>query len=94
MSSEDTDLTKEMKARCKTKILQQYGLSDITKLLDIATFLDPRFKHCKEDDHKKKEIEEIVKLAVLHIDDTIPKSEIQVVDDNGPMAKSHSLENF
>ena len=40
-SSEDSELTKEMKARCKAKILQQYGSSDINTLLDIATFLDP-----------------------------------------------------
>ena len=40
-SSEDSELTKEMKERCKAKVLQQYGLSDVNKLLDIATFLDP-----------------------------------------------------
>ena len=56
-----------MKERCKAKILQQYGSSDINKLLDIATFLDPRFKHYKDDDQKKKEIEELIKLEILHI---------------------------
>ena len=61
-SSEDSELTKEMKTRCKAKILQQYGSSDINKLLDIATFLDSRFKHYKDDDQKKKEIKEFVKL--------------------------------
>jgi len=59
--SEDTALTKEMKARCKAKILLQYGSSKIINLLDIASFLDPRFKHCKDDDDKKNEIEEMVK---------------------------------
>ena len=40
-SSEDSELTKEMKEKCNAKVLQQYGLSDVSKLLDIATFLDP-----------------------------------------------------
>ena len=70
-SSEDSELTKEMKARCKANILQQYGSSDINKLLDIATFLDPQFKHYKDDDQKKKEIEELVKLEVLKIAGTV-----------------------
>ena len=40
-SSEDSELTKEMKERCKSKVMQQYSSSDINKLLDTATFLDP-----------------------------------------------------
>ena len=40
-SCKDSKITKEMKKRCKAKIVQQYGSSDINKLLDIATFLDP-----------------------------------------------------
>ena len=40
-SSEHSELTKEMKERSKAKVLQQYGSSDVYKLLDIATFLDP-----------------------------------------------------
>ena len=59
-TDENTELTKQMKQRCKTKILQQYESSDIKKLLDIATFLDPRFKHCKDDEENKKVIEEAV----------------------------------
>ena len=46
-----------MKERCKANILQQYGYSGINKILDIATFLNPRFKHYKDDDQKKKEID-------------------------------------
>ena len=61
-------------------------------LPDIVTFLDPRFKDCKEDDHKKKKIEEIIKLAVT-IDDTIAESEIQVAD-NGPVVKKSKLGKF
>ena len=53
-SSEDSELTKEMKERCKSKVMPQYSSSDINKLLDTATFLDPRFKHYKDDDEKKK----------------------------------------
>ena len=95
-SSEDSELTKEMKARCKAKILQQYGSSDINKLLDIATFLDPRFKHYKDDDQKKKEIEELVKLEVLQIAGTVETaSEIQVINnDEGPVAKKSRLGKF
>jgi len=51
-----------MKQRCKTKILQQYGSLDVKKLLDIATFLDPHFKHCNDNEENKKEIEEAVKI--------------------------------
>lgn len=95
-SSEDSDLTEEMKERCKTKILKQYGSSDVTKLLDIATFLDPRFKHYKDDDQKKKEIEELIKLEILKIADTVAAdSEIQVFnDDDGPAAKKSKLGKF
>ena len=63
-SSEDSELTKEMKERFKAKPLQQYGLSDSNKLLDIATFLDSRFKHYKDDNQKKKEIGVLVKLEI------------------------------
>ena len=89
-SSEDSELTKEIKATCKAKVLQQYGSSDINKLLDIATFLDPRFKHYKDDDQQKKEIEELVKLEVLQIVGTVETaSEIQAIDnDEGPVAKN------
>ena len=89
-SSEDSELTKEIKARCKAKILQQYDSSDINKLLDIPTFLDPQFKHYKDDDLKKKEIEEFVKLEVLQIAGTVETaSEIQVINnDEGPVAKN------
>ena len=91
-SSEHSEFTKEMKERCKAKVLQQYGSSDVNKLLDIATFLDPRFKHYKDDDGKKKEIEEIIKLQ---IDDTIAESEVKVVnDDDGPAAKRSKLGKF
>ena len=95
-SSEDSELTKEMKARCKAKILQQYGSSDINKLLDIATFLDPRFKHYKDDDQKKKEIEELIKLEVLQIAGTVETaSDIQVINnDEGPVAKKSRLGKF
>ena len=92
-SREDSELTKEMKERCKAKVLQQYGSSDVNKLLDIATFLDPRFKHYKDDDEKKKEIEEIIKLEILKIDDTVAESEVKVVDD-GPAAKKSKLGKF
>ena len=64
----DTELTKQMKQRCKAKILQQYegdGITDVKRLLDIATFLDPHFKHCKDNEEKKKEIEELVKIEML-----------------------------
>ena len=70
-TDENTELTKQMKQRCKTKILQQYESSDIKKLLDIATFLDPRFKHCKDDEEKKKEIEEAVKIEMLKASDCV-----------------------
>ena len=95
-SSEDSELTKEMKTGCKAKILQQYGSSDINKLLDIATFLDPQFKHYKDDDQKKKEIEELVKLEVLQIAGTVETaSEIQVINnDEGPVAKKSRLGKF
>ena len=93
-SREDSELTKEMKERRKTKVLQQYGSSDVNKLLDIATFLDPRFKHYKDDDEKKKEIEEIIKLEILKIDDTAAESEVKVVDDDGPAAKKSKLGKF
>jgi len=93
-SSKDTALTKEMKARCKAKILLQYGSSEITNLLDIASFLDPRFKHCKDDDDKKKEIEEMVKLTILEIDDAVPESEVQVIEDDGPALKKSKLGKF
>ena len=92
-SREDSELTKEMKERCKAKVLQQYGSSDVNKLLDIATFLDPRFKHYKDDEEKKKEIEEIIKLEILKIDDTVAESEVKVVDD-GPAAKKSKLGKF
>ena len=93
-SSEDSELTKEMKERCKSKVMQQYSSSDINKLLDTATFLDPRFKHYKDDDEKKKEIEEIIKLEILQLDDVV-ESEIQIVnDDDGPAAKKSKLGKF
>lgn len=90
-SPDDSELTKEMKERCKAKILQQYGSSDIKKLLDIATFLDPRF------DQKKKEIEEDVRLEILQIADVVEtESEIQVIsdDDDGPATKKSKLGKF
>ena len=86
-----------MKERCKTKILQQYGSSDTIKLLDIATFLDPQFKHYKDDNEKKREIEEFIKLEILKIADiNLPESEIQICNDglNGPAAKKSKLGNF
>ena len=88
-SYDDSELTKEMKGRCKIKILQYYCSSDIQKLLNIATFLDPRFKHYKDTDEMKKEIEEVIKLEILQI------SDIQVInDDNGPAAKKSKLGKF
>ena len=98
VSDDDSELTKEMKERCKTKILQQYGSSDTIKLLDIATFLDPQFKHYKDDDEKKRETEEFIKLEILKIADiNPPESEIQICNDdgqNGPAAKKSKLGNF
>jgi len=95
VSSDDSELTKEMKERCKTKILQQYGSSDINKLLNTATFLDPRFKHYKDDDQKKKEIEEPIKLQILQIAYTVTaESEIRVFNDDGPAAKKSKLGKF
>ena len=92
-SSEDTTLTKEMKARCKTKILLQYGSSEVTKLLYMALFLDPHFKHYKDDD-KKKEIEETVKLVILELDDKSLESEVQAIDDDGRARKKSKLGKF
>ena len=57
----DTELTKQMKQRCKAKILQQYeddGITDVKGLLDIATFLDPRFKHCKDEKRNRRTSED------------------------------------
>ena len=75
--------------------MQQYGSSDTIKLLDIATFLDPRFEHYKDDDEKKREIEEFIKDKTLKIADiNPPESEIQICDDdgqNGPAAKKSRL---
>ena len=51
-----------LKKRKKDVKQKQYGSSDTIKLLDIATFLDPQFKHYKDDDEKKREIEEFIKL--------------------------------
>ena len=68
----DTEFTKQMKQRCKAKILQQYegdGITDVKRLLDIATFLDRRFKHCKDNEVNKKEIEELVKIEILKASD-------------------------
>ena len=89
---EDSEFTKEMKERCKAKILQQYGSSAINKLLDIATFLDPQFKHYKDDDQKKKEIKELIKLEILQIVGTAETaSEIQVINnDEEPAANNQS----
>ena len=89
---EDSELTKEIKERCKAKILQQYGSSDINKLLDITTFLDPQFKHYKNDDQKKKEIKELIKLEILQIAGTVETaSEINVINnDEGPVANNQS----
>ena len=85
-TDENTELTKQMKQRCKTKILQQYESSDIKKLLDIATFLDPRFKHCKDNEEKKKEIEEAVKIEMLKASDCVDSdtnNEVYIQDNEG-----------
>ena len=83
-SSEDSELTKETKEWYKARLL-----SDINKLLDIATFLDPRFKHYKDDDQRKKEIKELIKLEILQVGGTVETaSEIQVINnDEGSVAK-------
>lgn len=68
-TSQDTKLTQHMKHTRQTKILQQYESSEVKKLLDLATFVDPRFKHYKDDEEKKKEIEEAVKIEMLRVTD-------------------------
>ena len=58
----------------------------------MASFLDPRFKHCKDDDDdKKKEIEEAVKLVILELDDKGTESEVQAIDDDGSARKKSKL---
>ena len=80
-----------MKQRCKTKILQQYESSDVKKLLDIATFLDLRFKHCKDDEEKKKEIEEAVKIEMLKASDyDVTNNEAYIQDDEGSSGRYSS----
>ena len=82
-----------MKERCKAKIFQQYGSSDINKVLDIGTFLDPQFKDYKDDDIRKKEIEELDKLEIFHIAGPVETaSEIHVINnDEGQTAKTIKL---
>jgi len=100
-TDEDTELTKQMKQRCKTKILQQYESLDVKKLLDIATFLDPRFKHCNDSEENKKEIEEAVKIEMLKIIGSIDcdyannKADIQDNEKtDGPTPKKSKLGKF
>jgi len=100
-TNEDTELTKQMKQRCKTKILQQYESLDVKKLLDIATFLDPHFKYCNDSEENKKEIEEAVKIKMLKIIESIDcdfnNNEVNIQDNkkmDGPTPKNQNLESF
>ena len=54
-ATEDIELTKQMKMRCKTKLQQQYKSASVKKILDISTFLDPRFKHYSDDPGNRKQ---------------------------------------
>jgi len=60
----------------------------------MASFLDPCFKHYKDDDDKKKEIEEVIKLAIFELDDKGTESEVQAIDDDGPARKKSKLGKF
>ena len=44
MNAGDTELTSELKSRIKDDLSSRYTDSSIKEMLDIATFLDSRFK--------------------------------------------------
>ena len=96
-TSQDTELTKQMKQRCQAKILQQYESSEVKKLLDLATFVDPRFKHYKDNEEKKKE--EAVKIEMLRVtdfdcNDGDNEADIQDNEETGPVPKKSKLGKF
>ena len=69
------------------------------KLLDLATFVDPHFKNYKDDEEKKKEIEEAVKIEMLRVtdfdcNDTNDEADIQDSVETGPVPKKSKLGKF
>ena len=78
--------------------MQRYESSDVKKLLDIAAFLDPRFKYYKDDEEKKKQIEEVVRIEMLKavdcddINTEVDTQDIEEID--GPMPKKSKLGKF
>jgi hypothetical protein len=44
IKDDDTQLTKDIKEKAKSYLVHKYSDPDINQLLDLATFVDPRFK--------------------------------------------------
>ena len=69
IGANDTQLTKDIKEQVKAYLEQKYSDPDIEELLDVATFLDPRFKMdyatCA-DTVKARVVKEAYEEAVAH----------------------------
>ena len=86
----DTDLTKQMKMRCKAKLQQQYEAKSVKKILDISTFLDPRFKHYSDDHDRKLEIEEQVKIEMIKVIEEEDVEDLQCIGECSPPSPKKS----
>lgn len=67
--SSDTQLTKDIKRRVITYLNEKFSKQETDELLNVATFLDPRFKtdYIDEDDEKELVIERITEEATAMI---------------------------
>ena len=69
---DDTDLTKEMKERIKVDLEVRYLDSEFDHLLELSSFLDPRFKLNYVNNRAKvlEEIENEMSMIECLVDDT------------------------
>ena len=96
---DDTNLTKEIKQRIKADLELRYADQDLIHLLEIASFLDPRFKleYVEGEESLLKEIEERM-LQISEgdcVDDTFndQSGELSVADEP-PAKKSKGLSSI
>jgi len=91
----DTELTKQMKMRCKIKLQQLYESTSVKKILDISTFLDPRFKLCSDDHARQQEIEEQVKIEMMKVIEQEDVDGVQCIEETSPpLLKKSKLGKF